>query len=127
MWGEFWQQSQFDSVLVGSNYIIGADPDTTNRLHSASIVAKGGRGSNNAQYSNPEVDALLEEGARTFDPEARRAIYFKVQEIVRRELPLLPLYADTNVYGHKAGLQGFVANSNTRTESWNAAAWYWQA
>lgn len=127
MWGEFWQQSQFDSVIVGSAYLIGADPDVTNRLHSGSIVAKGGRGSNNAQYSNPEVDALLEEGARTFDSEARRRIYFKVQELVRADLPFLPLYADTSVLGHKEGLEGFVANANTRTESWNAAAWYWQA
>jgi len=50
MWGEFWGQSKFDSVIVGSTYLIGADPDVTNRLHSRSIAAKGGRGSNNAQF-----------------------------------------------------------------------------
>jgi peptide/nickel transport system substrate-binding protein len=125
MWGEFWQQSQFDSVIVGSTYLIGADPDVTNRLHSRSIAAKGGRGSNNAQYSNPEVDALLDKGARTFDPEARRAIYVRVQELVRRDLPFLPLYQSNAVEGLKKGINGFVPNGNTRTESWNALAWYW--
>jgi peptide/nickel transport system substrate-binding protein len=125
MWGEFWQQSQFDSVIVGSTYLIGADPDVTNRLHSRSIAAKGGRGSNNAQYSNPEVDALLDKGARTFDPEARRAIYHRVQELVRRDLPFLPLYQSNAVQGHKKGISGVVPNGNTRTESWNALAWYW--
>jgi peptide/nickel transport system substrate-binding protein len=124
MWGDFWQQSQFDSVLVGSTYLIAADPDATNRLHSGSTVAKGGKGSNNAQYANPEVDALLEKGARTFDPEARREIYFRIQELVRNDLPFLPIFAYTNVWGHKAGIEGFVPNGNTRTESWNAAAWY---
>lgn len=125
MWGDFWMQSQFDSVIVGSAYLIGADPDVTNRLHSRSIGAKGGRGSNNAQYENPEVDALLDKGARTFDPEARRAVYFRVQELVRRDLPFLPLYQSNAVEGLKKGINGFVPNGNTRTESWNALAWYW--
>jgi peptide/nickel transport system substrate-binding protein len=125
MWGEFWTQSQFDSVIVGSSYLIGADPDVTNRLHSRSIAVKGGRGSNNAQYTNAEVDALLDKGARTFDPEARRAIYFRVQELVRRDLPFLPLYQSNAVEGLKKGINGFVPNGNTRTESWNALAWYW--
>ncbi|MEY9538026.1 peptide/nickel transport system substrate-binding protein [Bradyrhizobium diazoefficiens] len=125
MWGDFWVQSQFDSVIVGSSYLIGADPDVTNRLHSRSVAAKGGRGSNNAQYANPEVDALLDKGARSFDPEVRRAIYFKVQELVRRDLPFLPLYQSNAVEGLKKGINGFVPNGNTRTESWNALAWYW--
>ncbi|BCH21658.1 ABC transporter substrate-binding protein [Mesorhizobium sp. L-8-10] len=125
MWGDFWVQSQFDTAMVGITYLIGSDPDVTNRFHSKAIVAKGGNGSNNAQYSNPEVDALLEEGSRTFDPEKRREIYLKVQEIVRRDLPFLPLFANTTVYGIKKGIEGFVANANTRTESWHAAGWYW--
>ncbi|TFL17154.1 peptide ABC transporter substrate-binding protein [Jannaschia formosa] len=125
MWGEFWGQSQFDTAMVGITYLIGADPDVTNRFHSKAIAAQGGAGSNNAQYSNPEVDALLEEGARTFDIERRKEIYQEVQAIIREDLPFLPLFLYTNVYGHKAGMAGFEPNANTRTESWNAAGWYW--
>ena len=125
MWGDFWAQSQFDTTMVGITYLIGGDPDSTNRLHSGSIAAQGGRGSNNAQYSNEEVDALLEEGVRTFDPERRREIYYRVQELVRHDLPFLPLFANTAVEGHKEGIEGVVSNVNMRTESWNAAAWYW--
>lgn len=127
MFGDFWGLSQFDTALSGITYLIGADPDVTNRFHTKAIAAKGGKGSNNAQYSNPEVDALLEEGSRTFDPEARRTIYSRVQELVRRDLPFLPLFANTSVFGHKEGLEGFVSNANTRTESSHAAAWYWKA
>ncbi|WP_373414719.1 peptide ABC transporter substrate-binding protein [Ensifer aridi] len=127
MWGEFWLKSQFDSAIAGVTYLIAADPDATNRLHSSAIGAKGGKGSNTAQYSNPEVDALLEKGARTFDPEERRAIYNRVQEIVRQDLPFLPLFAYTNVLGRKEGLEGFEANANTRTASWHAAGWRWQS
>lgn len=127
MFGDFWGLSQFDTAISGITYLIGADPDVTNRLHTKAIAAQGGKGSNNAQYSNPEIDALLEEGSRTFDPEARRVIYFRIQEIVRQDLPFLPLFANTSVFGHKAGLEGFTPNANTRTESWKAATWYWQA
>jgi peptide/nickel transport system substrate-binding protein len=125
IWSDFWQQSQFDTALVGITFLIGADPDVTNRFSSKAIPAKGGRGSNNSQYVNPKVDALLEQGTRTFDPEARRPIYQKVQELVRRDLPFMPIYQSETGYGRKKKIQGFVANSNTRTESWDAAHWYW--
>ncbi|MGR3442323.1 peptide ABC transporter substrate-binding protein [Thalassococcus profundi] len=125
MWGEFWGQSQFDSAMVGITYLIGADPDVTNRFHSNAIAAESGSGSNNAQYSNPEVDRLLEDGARTFDVEKRKEIYREIQAIIREDLPFLPLFRYTNVFGRKAGLEGFEANSNTRTESSHAALWYW--
>ncbi|GAA4226922.1 peptide/nickel transport system substrate-binding protein [Sagittula marina] len=125
MWGEFWGQSQFESAMVGITYLIGADPDVTNRFHSDAIAAKSGSGSNNAQYSNPKVDSLLEEGAKTFDTERRKEIYKEIQAIIREDLPFLPLFRYVNVFGRKAGLEGFEANSNVRTESSNAALWYW--
>ena len=124
IWGDFRGKSQFDTVIVGITYLIGADPDVTNRFHSRAIAAKGGRGSNNAQYVNPEMDALLEQGTRTFDPDERRAIYHKVQELIRRDLPFLPLYQSTAVHGRKSAIQGVVPNPNTRTELWNVASWY---
>lgn len=125
IWGDFWRLSQFDSVMVGITFLIAADPDVTNRFHSRAIVAQGGTGSNNSQFVNAEVDALLDEGVRTFDPEARRAIYHRVQEIIRAELPLLPLFAANAVFGHKANLHGFTPNTNTRSETWHATGWYW--
>lgn len=125
IWGEFWTQSQFDSVLVGITFLIGADPDVTNRFHSTAIAAQGGRGSNNSQFKNARVDELLEQGSRTFDPEARKAIYDEVQDIIRAELPFLPLFSDNSARGWKAGLEGVEHNGNTRSESWHAAAWKW--
>jgi peptide/nickel transport system substrate-binding protein len=125
IWGDFWVQSQFDTVVVGITYLIGADPDVTNRFSSKAIPAKGGRGSNNSQYVNSEVDALLNQGTTAFDPEARRPIYQKVQELVRRDLPFLPIYQSEAIYGRKKKIQGFQANPNTRTESWDAAHWHW--
>lgn len=123
IWGEFWMQSQFETVLVGIVFLIGADPDVTNRFHSGAITAQGGRGSNNSQYKNARVDELLSQGSATFDPVARKAIYDEIQAIVRADLPLLPLYSENTVRGWKEGVEGVVANGNTRTESWHAAGW----
>ena len=125
IWGEFWVMSQFDSVLVGITFRVGADPDPTNRLSSTATPAKGGKGSNFGQYANPEVDRLLAEGTRTFDPDQRREIYFRIQEIVREDLPFLPIYNDNRVNGWKSGIHGVRPNLNARSESWNAAQWFW--
>lgn len=125
IWGEFWGKSQFDSVLVGITFLIGADPDVTNRFHSSAIAAQGGRGSNNSQFKNARVDELLVEGSRTFDPEKRKVIYDEVQSIIRAELPFLPLYSENSPRGWKQGIEGVEPNGNTRTEAWHAAAWKW--
>ncbi|MHC2484718.1 peptide ABC transporter substrate-binding protein [Rhizobium leguminosarum] len=127
MFGEFWLKSQFDTAISGVTHLIAADPDATNRLATSAIAAKGGKGSNVGQYSNPEVDALLKKGAQTFDPDARREIYYRIQEIVRQDLPFLPLFAATYVVGTKEGLEGWEPNTNTRTASWHAAAWHWKS
>jgi peptide/nickel transport system substrate-binding protein len=38
-------------------------------------------------YCNEEVDALMEKGRATFDQEERKAIYYKIQEILYDEVP----------------------------------------
>ena len=127
IWGDFWTLSQFDTALVGINYLVGSDPDVFNRFHSKAIRAQGGRGSNTAQYNNPRVDELLEEGARTFDQARRMEIYKEIQEHIRRDLPFMPLFSGNDVRGWKAEISGVQANSNTRSESWNAASWKYGA
>jgi peptide/nickel transport system substrate-binding protein len=38
-----------------------------------------------------EIDALLDRGSRTLDLEARRAAYWRIQEIIIEQLPIIPL------------------------------------
>lgn len=125
MWGEYWTQSQFDSCIVGLVFTAGIDPDVTARFHSGAIPAQGGRGSNNAQYKNPELDKLLEDGVKIFDPEARKAIYAQVQAIIRDDLVIMPIFQYATVRGRKEGIEGVVPNINTRIDTWDAAAYYW--
>ncbi|MDT3381080.1 peptide ABC transporter substrate-binding protein [Labrys neptuniae] len=125
MWGDYWMLSKFDSVVVGINFITGPDPDTSDYFMSTSSGAKGGNGQNTWQYANPEVDRLLKEAGNLFVPEERRKLYFKIQEIMRTDLPFLPIYQYATVRGRKKGVEGFLPNINNRIDSWNVNTWHW--
>ena len=125
VWGDYWVMSKFETVMVGLDFMIGADPDATDFFDSKSIAAKGGAGQNTRQYQNPAVDALLREGATTFDVEKRTQIYQNVQKIIRDDLVMLPIFQYALVQGTKEGLVGFRPSVNVLSNSWNINTWYW--
>ena len=125
MWGDYWNLSQFDTTMVGIDFMVGPDPDATQYFASTGIVAKGGAGNNTTQYANPDVDKLLAEGAATVDVEKRRAAYMKMQELTRKDLPFLPIFQYAMVQGVKGKLEGFTPNVNVQENCWNASTWFW--
>lgn len=127
VFGEYWQKSKFHSVMVGSNFMLGSDPDVTPRFSSTAIPAKGGTGLNTYQYQNAEVDRLLQEGASRLDQAARKPIYGDIQKIIRDDLVILPIYQTVMVEGLKENLRGFAANINCSSNCWNMRDWYWAA
>jgi len=50
-------------------------------------------------YSNPEVDAMLDEARSTTDEARRKELYKKIQEIVLEEAPRIFLYQENQYYG----------------------------
>jgi len=58
-------------------------------------------------YSNPELDALLDKGRQEFDPEARKAIYDQVSQIVIDDLPYIYLYTTAPVNAWQPTVQGY--------------------
>ena len=125
IWGEFYVRSKFQMLMVGTAFRTGNDPDPSTRFASDAIPVKGGSGGNYMQYANPEVDRLLAAGQASFDQGERKRIYTRLQEIVREELPILPVFQYASIEGHKDGLVGFRPNPNVRSNVWNASAWYW--
>lgn len=65
------------------------------------------RGLNRGDYSNPEMDKLVEAGDVAIDQSARRRIYAKVQQLAASDLPYIPLWWQDNVVVMKRGLGGF--------------------
>jgi peptide/nickel transport system substrate-binding protein len=52
---------------------------------------------NRSRYSNKELDALLAEALNTFDREKAKVLYARIQDIVARDVPVLPLWYQANI------------------------------
>ena len=118
-------KSDFQTAIAALAFGIGTDPDCSTYFSSSAIGAKGGSGLNAMQYSSPEADRLLAEGAAELDKAKRIAIYQKLQARIRDDLPLLPQQQNSNVEGCKLGLSGPQPNINVRSNLWNIEKWRW--
>ena len=84
---EFIDKRRFEAVILG--WSITPDPDQYDIWYSGKTKEKE---FNFVSYRNPEVDALLEKGRRTYDILERKKAYFRIQEILADELPYIFLY-----------------------------------
>ena len=80
-----------------------ADSPLSRRFHSSMI----GGGNNYSGYANPEVDKLIETARRTVDPAERQAMYTKVFEILKEDVPIIPIYTDYTPMFFNAKLKNF--------------------
>jgi peptide/nickel transport system substrate-binding protein len=88
MINEFIIKKRFEAVLMG--WFLSRDPDCYDIWHSS----KTREGEFNfIGYKNERVDALLEEGRRTFDQAKRAAIYHQIHRLINEDQPYLFLYS----------------------------------
>lgn len=127
LWADNWVYSKFQAIVAGTAFMIGSDADTTRYFSKSAIAAKGGAGLNNFQYVSEEVENLIADGKATLIESERNKIYRKQQEIIRHELPFLPIYHYNAIEGTKAQLKGHRANINVTSNLWNIKDWYWAA
>lgn len=73
----------------------------------------GGRG-NSASYSNPEVDALLQQAAGELDRERRAALYREAQTMVNADAPWIFLWLPQDIYGVSTRLSGWRPSADSR-------------
>ncbi|MGA8618373.1 MAG: ABC transporter substrate-binding protein [Candidatus Sulfotelmatobacter sp.] len=84
--------------LYGLRWVGGnEDPDIFYVFHSSRFPPNG---TNRGHYSNPRVDALIDQARREVDPSRRKPIYDKIQCIVAEELPYINLWYLDNVLVH---------------------------
>jgi peptide/nickel transport system substrate-binding protein len=74
---------------AASAWLSPLESDPFQILHSSSIA---NRGSNWVSFRNAESDRLLEEGRLEFDPEKRKQIYWRWQELIHDEQPYTFLF-----------------------------------
>ncbi len=52
-----------------------------------------------AIFKNEALDKMLEDAQATNDPERRKAIYFKAQELIYEEAPIIKAYQQAHIFG----------------------------
>jgi peptide/nickel transport system substrate-binding protein len=94
---------------VGGNQ----DPLFYKDLFATSEIPTESRASRNrSRYSNPELDALLDEAVRTWDRQKTRELYTRIQDIVSREAPVLPLWYQANIVIAKKNVENIQVNAS---------------
>jgi ABC-type transport system substrate-binding protein len=94
---------------VGGNQ----DPIFYKDLFATSEIPTQTRPSRNrSRYSNPELDKLLEEAVNTFDRAKARELYVKVQDIISRDVPIIPLWYESNIVIAKKNVQNIQVNAS---------------
>ncbi|HKS28285.1 MAG TPA: ABC transporter substrate-binding protein [Pyrinomonadaceae bacterium] len=64
---------------------------------STEIPTQERAGRNRSRYGNPELDKMLEEAVNTTDKQRATTLYKQAQEIISRDLPMLPLWYPANM------------------------------
>lgn len=70
-------------------------------------------GGNLGLYSNPELDALLDQGRQVADQEERKAIYLQAQELILDEAPQIFLFHSAQYEALRSNVKGFEHFPNT--------------
>jgi len=81
----------FDACILG--WGLSPDPDAYQIWHSSQIE----KGFNFVSYRNPEVDRLWEEGRREYDIEKRKAIYWRINELMAEDQPYTFLFVPLGI------------------------------
>ena len=106
-------------------WVAGIDPDNLSLWHSKKIPSRtnGYDGKNYSGWRNAEIDALTEQGVRMVDMEGRKQIYFRIQDLVMQEHPVIPLYFRSNIDAVKKNVANYHANPTPAGNLWDA--WQW--
>jgi len=96
------QAGEYSLWLSGWGTLTGEASYTYGSLVHTADPEKGLGAFNKSGYSNPEIDRLLEEGARTLDDAARRPLYEQVTELSMKDRVLIPTVVIQTVWAAKA-------------------------
>jgi peptide/nickel transport system substrate-binding protein len=97
------------SQWVGGNQ----DPIFYKDLFATSEIPTETRPSRNrSRYSNKDLDALLDQAVNTFDRQKAKDLYTKIQEIVSRDVPVFPLWYQSNVVIARKNVQNINVNAS---------------
>jgi peptide/nickel transport system substrate-binding protein len=111
--GEF---QMYSLRWVGGN----EDPDIFTLFESDKTPPTG---ANRGYYSNPRVDALIDQARRELDQNARKQLYAEIQVILAQQLPYIDLWYFDNVVVHSRRIQDVKLSSSGSYDFLRTAQW----
>ncbi len=114
------QNTLFDELRRGNFQIaytqwVGGNQDPIfykDLLATSEIPTQTRPSRNRSRYSNKELDALLEEAVNTFDRQRGRELYVKIQDIVSHDVPIFPLWYQSNIVIAKKSVGNIQVNAS---------------
>ena len=99
-----------DQVYTGKTYDIAVTGESAYVDPNTLIFQnfKTGESGNFVNYSNPEVDELIDQGIASTDQEERARIYQEIQAILLEDLPWINLFVANQYEAMKEYVQGYV-------------------
>jgi ABC-type dipeptide transport system, periplasmic component len=95
-------EPDFD-INTSVGWLTDPDPGYIKDLwHSTQMPEVTAGGNNYSGYNNPEFDELAEQSAREMNPEERREMIFKLQEMISKDLPVYPTNTVTRIQVYRA-------------------------
>lgn len=94
---EGWRNAQLPFFMASWRFDNG---DAASFLQDCLVTRNGstGFGGNNAGYSNPALDRLVEESERVVEPAKRLALYEEIARLLAADVPVVPLYHRYNLF-----------------------------
>lgn len=117
--GRYIKTGDFDVVVLG--WSLSLDPDQYSIWHSSQT--KPGQ-FNFINYSNPRVDALLEQGRLELNPDKRMKIYHEFSRILLEDSPIVYLYEGYGLPAINKRIRGIDNPAPPAGIGWNSQDWF---
>ncbi len=96
-------RQEFSAHLIGW----GSNPEGSHPLRNLSATWSRERGwgaSNRGRYSNPQLDAMIEQALSELDDAKREKILIDAQRLAMEDVALIPLHIQTNIWAMRRSL-----------------------
>jgi peptide/nickel transport system substrate-binding protein len=108
------------AAIVAETWVGGGDPEQSLNLRCVQAVRGG---DNHSFYCSPRFEALFEDQARTPSQAQRDRDFDAIQRLVRRDVPVIPLYYEDYLIGAADRVSGYRVNMlwmPVNAELWDA-------
>ncbi len=113
-WGSY-MTMQYDHK-VNPSYLLGWGNTSFDADYTISPLMRTGQRLSN--YSNPKLDALIDQGATIMDPKKRQKIYSEAMKLIHEDVPWAWTYQQVDIYGVNERLN-WKARMDERLEVFN--------